>query len=153
MVRLSNQPRLFGVCHADWHTSAGVVDRISVGIGARLLELIPGSVSTECDARLAYDTQATISKGRRLVGLYANRGVHVDRVYIKIASTWEGVLAAEQLQREGIRTNMTLLFDFAQARSRPLAPTSLHHGVQRGAAISHPARTPNATCTVTQCPV
>lgn len=92
----------------------GVLDRISVGIGARLLELIPGRVSTECDARLAYDTNATIAKGRRLVGLYADRGVPVDRLYIKIASTWEGIKACEQLQREGISTNMTLLFDFGQ---------------------------------------
>lgn len=85
-----------------------------MGIGARLLELIPGRVSTECDARLAYDTEATVAKGRRLVGLYANRGVPVERLYIKIASTWEGIRACEQLQREGVSTNMTLLFDFSQ---------------------------------------
>ena len=97
---------------------AGVLDRISVGIGAKLLELIPGRVSTECDARLAYDTEATIAKGRRLVGLYADRGVPVERLYIKIASTWEGIKACEQLQREGVSTNMTLLFDFGQVSTR-----------------------------------
>lgn len=96
---------------------AGVLDRISVGIGARLLELIPGRVSTECDARLAYDADATIAKARRLVGLYADRGVPVERLYIKIASTWEGIKACEQLQREGVSTNMTLLFDFGQVCS------------------------------------
>jgi transaldolase len=105
---------------------AGVLDRISVGIGARLLELIPGRVSTECDARLAYDTEATIAKGRRLVGLYADRGVPVDRIYIKIASTWEGVKACEQLQMEGISTNMTLLFDFCQVSNPSHFFSSLH---------------------------
>lgn len=106
---------------------SGVADRISVGIGAKLLELIPGRVSTECDARLAYDTEATIAKARRLVGLYADRGVSVERLYIKIASTWDGVQACEQLQREGVSTNMTLLFDFAQvcASTLPL-PRFLH---------------------------
>lgn len=78
---------------------------------------MPGSVSTECDARLAYDAEATVAKGRRLIDLYKARGYDKDRIYIKIATTWEGIQACKQLQQEGIRTNMTLLFTFCQVRS------------------------------------
>jgi transaldolase len=86
-----------------------------VAIGGEILKLIPGRVSTEVDARLSFDTAATIAKAHRLVQLYANAGIGTDRLLIKIASTWEGIRAAQQLEREGIHCNLTLLFSFAQA--------------------------------------
>ena len=76
---------------------------------------MPGRVSTEVDARLSFDTQATITKARKLIGLYNQAGISNDRVLIKVASTWEGICAAAQLEREGIHCNLTLLFGFAQA--------------------------------------
>jgi len=91
------------------------LDEISVIFGTEILKIVPGRVSTEVDARLSYDTEATIAKARKLIGLYAERGVDRERVLIKIASTWEGIRAAEQLEREGIHCNLTLLFGFAQA--------------------------------------
>jgi len=91
------------------------LDEISVIFGTEILKIVPGRVSTEVDARLSYDTEATVAKARKLIGLYADRGVGRDRVLIKIASTWEGIRAAEQLEREGIHCNLTLLFGFAQA--------------------------------------
>jgi transaldolase len=91
------------------------LDHVLVAFGARILELIPGRVSTEVDARLSFDTRATIERARRLIDLYARRGVDPARVLIKIAATWEGVRAAEVLEREGIRCNITLLFSVAQA--------------------------------------
>ena len=90
-------------------------DRLAVAIGGEILKLIPGRVSTEVDARLSFDTEATIAKARRLVQLYADAGIGRDRLLIKIAATWEGIRAAEQLEREGIHCNLTLLFSFAQA--------------------------------------
>lgn len=103
--------------------SAGAVDRFATGVGAELLEIVPGRVSTECDARIAYDTDATVAKGRRLIELYESRGYDKERIYIKIATTWEGIQACKQLEQEGIRTNMTLLFTFCQARPPPPPPT------------------------------
>lgn len=94
---------------------AGVADRLAVTIGSEVLKLVPGRVSTEVDAHLSYDTQATIDKALRLVDLYAQAGVDPSRLYIKAASTWEGIRACEQLQKQGIDCNMTLLFSFAQA--------------------------------------
>lgn len=91
------------------------VDNFAVDIGCEILKIIPGRVSTEVDARLSFDTNATINKARKLIGLYASRGVGKERILIKIASTWEGIKAAEQLQQEGINCNLTLLFSFAQA--------------------------------------
>ena len=90
-------------------------DRLAVAIGGEILKLIPGRVSTEVDARLSFDTEATVAKARRLVQLYADAGIGADRLLIKIASTWEGIRAAERLEREGIHCNLTLLFSFAQA--------------------------------------
>ena len=90
-------------------------DRLAVAIGAEILKLIPGRVSTECDARHSFDTAATLTQARKLVGLYAAAGVGRDRLLIKIAATWEGIRAAAQLEREGIHCNLTLLFSFAQA--------------------------------------
>lgn len=91
------------------------VDIFAVDIGCEILKIIPGRVSTEVDARLSFDTQATIDKARKLIDLYAARGVDKQRILIKIASTWEGIKAAEQLEQEGINCNLTLLFSFSQA--------------------------------------
>lgn len=90
-------------------------DKLAVLAGRQILERIPGLVSTEVDARLSFDTEATVAKARRLVELYDSQGVDTNRVLIKIASTWEGIRAAEQLEKEGIRCNLTLLFSFIQA--------------------------------------
>lgn len=91
------------------------LDEICVIFGREILKIVPGRVSTEVDARLSFDTEATITKARKLIGLYRQAGISRDRVLIKIASTWEGIKAAEVLEREGIHCNLTLLFSFAQA--------------------------------------
>ncbi len=91
------------------------VDRLAVAFGLQILQIIPGRVSTEVDARLSYDTVATVQKARDLIGQYEAAGVGRDRVLIKIASTWEGIRAAEILEKEGIHCNLTLLFGFHQA--------------------------------------
>jgi transaldolase len=90
-------------------------DRLAVAIGTEILKLVPGRVSTECDARHSFDTAATLAQARKLVGLYEAAGIGRERLLIKIASTWEGIRAAAQLEREGIHCNLTLLFSFAQA--------------------------------------
>ncbi|WP_454252987.1 transaldolase [Pseudomonas sp. Marseille-Q7302] len=90
-------------------------DRFAVAVGGEILKLIPGRISTEVDARLSFDTGATLDRAHRLIELYEKAGIGKDRVLIKIASTWEGIRAAEQLEKEGIQTNLTLLFSFAQA--------------------------------------
>ena len=90
-------------------------DTLAVLAGREILNLIPGVVSTEVDARLSFDTAGTLERARRLVDLYDKQGVDTSRVLIKIASTWEGIRAAEQLEKEGIRCNLTLLFSFIQA--------------------------------------
>ncbi|OUM03190.1 transaldolase [Variovorax sp. JS1663] len=93
-----------------------VIDRLLVRFGTEILSLIPGRVSTEVDARLSFDTAATIARAERIVALYRDADIDVgQRVLIKIASTWEGIEAARQLERKGIHTNLTLLFSFAQA--------------------------------------
>lgn len=89
--------------------------RLAVAIGGEILKLIPGRVSTEVDARLSFDTQASLAQAHRIVELYEQAGIGRDRLLIKLASTWEGIRAAEQLEREGIHCNLTLLFSFAQA--------------------------------------
>jgi transaldolase len=91
------------------------LDEICVIFGREILKIVPGRVSTEVDARLSFDTEATITKARKLIGLYRQAGISRDRVLIKIASTWEGIKAAEVLEKEGIHCNLTLLFSFAQA--------------------------------------
>ena len=91
------------------------VDSFGVDIGCEILKIIPGRVSTEVDARLSFDTQASVEKAHKLIALYKERGIEKDRILIKIASTWEGIKAAEQLEKEGINCNLTLLFSFAQA--------------------------------------
>ena len=92
-----------------------VIDHLFVGFGRRILGLIPGRVSTEVDARLSFDTEATEAKAHRLVELYDASGIRRERILIKVASTWEGIKAAERLERDGIHCNLTLLFSFAQA--------------------------------------
>ncbi|MGE5386864.1 MAG: transaldolase [Betaproteobacteria bacterium] len=92
-----------------------VIDYLLVGFGSEILRLIPGRVSTEVDPRLSFDTEGSIEKARYLIALYEAGGVDRERVLVKIASTWEGIRAAEQLEREGIHCNMTLLFSMAQA--------------------------------------
>ena len=92
-----------------------IMDRLLVRFGCEILSIIPGRVSTEVDARLSFDTSATVTRAERLIELYQSQGVHVDRVLIKVAATWEGIAAAEQLERRGIHTNLTLLFSFCQA--------------------------------------
>lgn len=92
-----------------------IVDRLLVRFGCEILSIIPGRVSTEVDARMSFDTAATVARGERLIELYQAQGIHSDRILIKVASTWEGIKAAEQLERKGIHTNLTLLFAFCQA--------------------------------------
>lgn len=92
-----------------------VVDRLLVRFGCEILAVVPGRVSTEVDARLSFDTEATVTRAERLIALYQAAGVHTDRVLIKIAATWEGIEAARRLEQRGIRTNLTLLFSKVQA--------------------------------------
>jgi transaldolase len=95
----------------------GAADKLSVIIGTEILKHVPGKVSTEVDARLSFDTEATIEKAHHLIALYKDAGVDVSRILIKVASTWEGIQAARELQKEGINCNLTLLFSFAQAQA------------------------------------
>ena len=90
-------------------------DKIAVAIGTEILKIIPGRISTEVDSRLSFNTDATVKKAHRLIELYSQAGVEPNRVLIKIAATWEGIRAAEILEREGINCNLTLLFGFSQA--------------------------------------
>jgi transaldolase len=92
-----------------------VIDHVLVNFGLEILKIVPGRVSTETDARLSFDTAGTIAKARQLIALYEARGIQRDRILIKIASTWEGIKAAEVLEKEGIHCNLTLLFSMAQA--------------------------------------
>ena len=92
-----------------------VMDRLLVRFGCEILQIIPGRVSTEVDARLSFDANATFTRGERIVELYQAEGIHIDRILIKVAATWEGIQAAERLEKRGIHTNLTLLFAFCQA--------------------------------------
>ncbi|MCC2605566.1 transaldolase [Planctobacterium marinum] len=92
-------------------------DKLAVKFGCEILNIVPGRVSTEVDARLSFDKRATIEKAHRLIELYKEAGINKERILIKIASTWEGIQAAEELEKEGINCNLTLLFGFAQARA------------------------------------
>ena len=107
---------LLDACVSDCKGDVGLAsDRFAVAVGQEILKVIPGRISTEVDARLSFDTNAMLKRAHRLIELYEKAGIGCDRVLIKIASTWEGIRAAEQLEREGIQTNLTLLFSFAQA--------------------------------------
>lgn len=99
----------------DAATGAELADRLLVAFGREILSIVPGRVSTEVDARLSFDTQATVERARQVIGLYQQAGIERERVLIKIAATWEGIQAARILQAEGIRCNLTLLFSLPQA--------------------------------------
>lgn len=94
-----------------------VCDRLAVYIGAEIVKTIPGRISTEVDARLSYNSELCVKKARKIISLYKSIGIDKSRILIKLASTWEGIRAAEQLEKEGINCNLTLLFSFAQARA------------------------------------
>ncbi|KAF9995932.1 Transaldolase [Modicella reniformis] len=103
-----------GGSHEDQLENA--LDKLLVNFGVEILKIVPGRVSTEVDARLSFDTEATIAKAKKIIGLYKDAGIDKKRILIKIASTWEGIKAAERLEKEdGIHCNLTLLFSFAQA--------------------------------------
>lgn len=99
----------------EGQSTSEIIDHLLIAFGCRILEIIPGRVSTETDARLSFDTEGTIAKARHLIALYEAVGVPRERVLIKIASTWEGIRAAQVLEKENIRCNMTLLFSLPQA--------------------------------------
>jgi transaldolase len=100
---------------SEQHLLNAILDQLSVIFGMRILKIVPGRVSVEVDARLSFDEHATFEKGRYLVGLFEEHGISRERILIKIASTWEGIRAAERLEQEGIHCNLTLLFGFGQA--------------------------------------
>lgn len=102
----------------DSQTQLGnATDKLAVLIGQEILNIVPGRVSTEVDARLSFDINASIEKARRLIDMYEQEGIERQRILIKLASTWEGIRAATQLEKEGINCNLTLLFSFAQAQA------------------------------------
>ncbi len=101
--------------HTGQALTDAILDRILILFGLEILKIVPGRVSTEVDARLSFDTQGTLDKAHELIAAYEKEGISKDRVLIKIASTWEGIKAAETLEKEGIHCNLTLLFSFAQA--------------------------------------
>ena len=107
----------YGQAHATSEDELldAIIDKLGVAFGCRILEIIPGRVSTEVDARLSFDETGTVRKAHELIELYSEAGVSSDRILIKIASTWEGICAAEQLEKQGIHCNLTLLFGFGQA--------------------------------------
>lgn len=111
-IRDARQQGLNPDDHLSW-----VADRLTVAIGRKILAIVPGRVSTEVDARLSFNTAATIAKARELIQLYQDADMDPSRILIKIASTWEGIQAARQLEQEGIRCNLTLLFSKVQARA------------------------------------
>ena len=100
---------------SDQEQLANCCDRFAVDVGREILAIVPGRISTEVDARLSFDTDATMERARKLIGMYEAAGIGRERILIKTASTWEGIRAAEQLEREGINCNLTLLFGFSQA--------------------------------------
>ena len=100
---------------SDSEQLANCCDRFAVDVGREILNIIPGRISTEVDARLSFDTDATIQRAEKLIGMYEDAGIGRERILIKTASTWEGIRAAEQLERQNINCNLTLLFGFSQA--------------------------------------
>ena len=112
---LENSNKLFSSKFSKKGFITEAIDQVSVIFGKEILKIISGRVSTEVDARLSFDTQATVEKARKIINLYKEHGISKDRVLIKIASTWEGIKAAEILEKEGIKCNLTLLFNFCQA--------------------------------------
>lgn len=120
------------------------VDRVAVDIGSEISELVPGYVSTEVSARLSFDRDATIAKAHSLIERYAKHGVGAERILIKMASTWEGIQAASRLERDGIRTNLTLLFGFTQAQACADAGATLISPFVGRILDWHKAKDPNA---------
>jgi len=104
-----------GQAVTDAKRTEAFMDRLAVNFGREILKIVPGRVSTEVDARLSFDTAGSIAKARELIGLYERAGIDRERILIKVGSTWEGIRAAAELEREQIHCNMTLLFSFAQA--------------------------------------
>ena len=120
LLKAAQMPRfenLIATVKAGKYSESESCDQFSVAVGAEIIKLIPGRISTEVDARLSFDTQATVLKARELMALYDKRGIGSERILIKIAATWEGIRAAEILEREGIQCNLTLVFGFAQAQA------------------------------------
>ncbi len=119
LYKAAQMPQYEGLLRQSLNSAGGDIaracDHLAVAIGTEIVKLVPGRVSTEVDARLSFDTEATIAKARHLIDLYQQAGVDRSRILIKTASTWEGIRAAEVLEREGINCNLTLLFSFAQA--------------------------------------
>ena len=102
-------------CGSDAEQLANCCDRFAVDVGREILDIIPGKISTEVDARLSFRSEATMERARKLIGMYEQADIPRERILIKIASTWEGIRAAQQLEQEGINCNLTLLFGFSQA--------------------------------------
>jgi len=120
LLKAAQLPRFADALHASKSGSKSVAeasDQFAVSVGAEIVTIIPGRISTEVDSRLSFDTAATIKKAQQLIELYAKRGIDKSRVLIKIAATWEGIRAAETLERDGINCNLTLLFGFSQAQA------------------------------------
>jgi transaldolase len=104
-----------GQAGVDAKWTEAFMDRLAVNFGMEILKIVPGRVSTEVDARFSFDRDATVAKARELIGLYEKAGISRERILIKVGTTWEGIRAAAELEKEGIHCNMTLLFNFAQA--------------------------------------
>jgi transaldolase len=116
LIRQGSGGQIVGQAGAsDARRTEAFMDRLAVNFGREILKIVPGRVSTEVDARLSFDTAGTIAKARELIGLYERAGIDRARILIKVGSTWEGIRAAAELEREGIHCNLTLLFSFAQA--------------------------------------
>jgi len=116
-VELVREAIEFGKQHANKHDEQvnTILDKIAVNFGVEILKIVPGRISTEVDSRLSFNSEETIKRARQIISLYESNGVDANRILIKIASTWEGIQAAQQLEREGIHCNLTLLFGMAQA--------------------------------------
>ena len=116
LLSAAQDPRYRGLVEGSFAQDIeSTLDNLFVAFGSEILKHIPGRVSTEVDARLSFDLEGSVSKARKLISLYESQGIGRERILIKLASTWEGIRAAERLEREGIHCNMTLLFSFAQA--------------------------------------
>ncbi|AKZ65687.1 transaldolase [Candidatus Palibaumannia cicadellinicola] len=113
--KILNSARKQGISHDNQIINAS--DKLAVSIGLEILKIVPGRISTEVDARLSFDSMMCIAKAHKIVNLYQEQGIDKSRVLIKLAATWEGIKAAEQLEKEGINCNMTLIFSFAQAKA------------------------------------
>jgi transaldolase len=114
-AQMAEYAELLGKVTAEAESMADALDKLAVFFGLEILKIVPGRVSTEVDARLSFDTTATLAKARSLIARYEKNGIDRNRILIKIAATWEGIRAAEELEKEGIHCNLTLLFSFPQA--------------------------------------